>query len=100
MGPAGAANLQAKEAAAAARTALALRETAGSILYPGDLLPLTRKPLCLVVDSDSSAGFAQVVSPFGTPVRVVHDKLPSPTSFLVNWWGGLELTKREVGGVS
>lgn len=63
-----AAKLQAAESVAAAKTAFEHQEKAGSILYPGDLLPLTRKPLCLIVDSDSSAGFAQVVSPFGTPV--------------------------------
>lgn len=74
---------------ASSNTALQLRETAASILYPGDLLPLTRKPLCLIVDSNSSAGFAQVASPFGTPVVALLSPADIPDYLKIPKFGSL-----------
>jgi hypothetical protein len=59
------------------------RTAATSILYPGDLLPLTRKPLCLVVDSESAAGFDQVTSQFGMPVICLLSPMATPPAYMV-----------------
>lgn len=49
-------------------------------LYPGDLYPFTRRPLFVIIDSDSSYSFENIPRHFGKPVVVLMSpvELPSP----------------------
>ncbi|KAF9916205.1 hypothetical protein BX616_004341 [Lobosporangium transversale] len=46
-------------------------------LHPGDLLPFTRKPMFLIVDSDNSSAFAEIPRVFNHPFM----SLLSPTEY-------------------
>ncbi|GIX84828.1 protein SCAI [Caerostris darwini] len=50
-------------------------------LYPGDLYPLTRKPLFVIVDSDNSHAFQYIPRYFGQPVLVLMSPEDIPPSF-------------------
>ncbi|GFV61782.1 protein SCAI [Trichonephila clavipes] len=50
-------------------------------LYPGDLYPLTRKPLFVIVDSDNSHAFQYIPRYFGQPVLVLMSPEDIPQSF-------------------
>lgn len=46
-------------------------------LYPGDILPFTRKPLFIILDSNNSTAFRDLPKTFSQPVVV----LCSPTAY-------------------
>ncbi|CAG7833839.1 unnamed protein product, partial [Allacma fusca] len=48
-------------------------------LYPGDLTVYTRKPLFVIVDSDNSTIFQELLSPFGCPLVVLMSPEQTPT---------------------
>lgn len=50
-------------------------------LYPGDIYPLTRKPLFVIVDSDNSHAFQYIPRYFGQPVLVLMSPEDIPTCF-------------------
>ena len=47
-------------------------------LYPGDLTMYTRKPLFVIVDSDNSTIFQELLSPFGSPLVVLMSPEQTP----------------------
>lgn len=49
-------------------------------LHPGDLIPFTRKPLLLIMDSDNALSFAQIPNHFGQPVICLMSPAEIPTS--------------------
>jgi len=49
-------------------------------LHPGDILPFTRKPLFLIIDSDNAHVF-EIASPFGAPL-VIFTSAPELPTFL------------------
>lgn len=49
-------------------------------LCPGDLIPFTRKPLFLIVDSDHSTGFKNIPNVFDQPVMCLMSPTEYPSS--------------------
>ena len=41
-----------------------------SSLHPGDIIPFTRKPLFLIIESENSHVFQDITSPFGVPLVI------------------------------
>ncbi|XP_078464966.1 protein SCAI isoform X4 [Lampetra planeri] len=58
-------------------------------LHPGDLLPFTRKPLVVVVDSPSSSAYKGVYSPFGVPLLCLLSPTSCPKHLTGSGGGGL-----------
>lgn len=58
-------------------------------LHPGDLLPFTRKPLVLIIDSNNSYAFQQMRRHFGSPLVVLMSPTDYPAPFNDNTKGSL-----------
>lgn len=50
-------------------------------LHPGDLLPFTRRPLFVIVDSDNSSAFSAVPRLFDQPLVVLMSPEENPAPF-------------------
>ncbi|KAL1234557.1 Protein SCAI [Trichinella spiralis] len=55
-------------------------------LYPGDLYPLLRKPLLLIVESNNSTAFLSMKSLFGQPLIVMCSPVDMPLFLQVALW--------------
>ncbi|KAG2178373.1 hypothetical protein INT44_001525 [Umbelopsis vinacea] len=49
-------------------------------LYPGDLIPFTRKPMFLIVDSNNSLAFKDMVNVFDQPFMAILSPIEYPSS--------------------
>ncbi|XP_021190858.2 protein SCAI isoform X1 [Helicoverpa armigera] len=50
------------------------------VLHPGDLFPFTRRPMCIIVDSDNSFIFNDMPRYFGQPLIILMSPIELPTT--------------------
>lgn len=60
-----------------------------SCLHPGDLYIFTRKPLCVIVDSDNSTAFKCIPRLFGQPLLILMSPEEAPQPFQEQQHGSL-----------
>nr|XP_039269653.1 protein SCAI-like [Styela clava] len=61
-------------------------------LHPGDLIPFTRKPLLIIIDSDNSRSFAEMPNYFGQPFICLMSPEELPAAMKDNFENGRLLT--------